>query len=249
MALNAKEECYVRKALITGASRGIGRATATRLAHDGFSVVINYFRSEKYALSLAEELTAQGACAETYMADVSDRGQVEKMFQKYGNIDVLVNNAGIAQQKLFLDITGDDWDRMFGTDVKGVFNCCQCALPHMIHIKKGKIINISSMWGQAGASCEVHYSAAKAAVIGLTKALAKELGPSNIQVNCIAPGVIDTEMNRGFDKATVEELKSETPLCRLGTPEDIASAISFLASQDADFITGQVFGVNGGFII
>lgn len=239
----------MNKALITGASRGIGRAVAQRLAKDGFSVVINYFHSEKEALALTEELTSSGACAETFMADVSNRTQVEKMFKEAGDIDVLVNNAGIAQQKLFSDITQSDWDNMFGTDVKGVFNCCQCALPHMIHNKKGKIINISSMWGQVGASCEVHYSAAKAAVIGFTKALAKELGPSNIQVNCIAPGVISTDMNSCFDKITIEELKSETPLCRLGTPEDIAAAAAFLSSSDADFITGQVFGINGGFII
>ena len=144
------------KALITGASRGIGRAAARRLAVNGFSVVINYLHSEEGALSLARELNANGADAEAFRADVSDRAQVEKMFQKAGNIDVLVNNAGIAQQKLFSDITETDWDRMFAVDVKGVFNCCQCALPHMVHMKKGKIINISSMWGQAGASCEVH---------------------------------------------------------------------------------------------
>lgn len=142
-------------------------------------------------------------------ADVSKRQQVDRMFAAVNGVDVLVNNAGIAQQKLFTDLTGPDWDRMFDVDVKGVFHCCQCALPYMIHNKCGKIINISSMWGQVGASCEVHYSAAKAAVIGLTKALAKEVGPSGIQVNCIAPGVIQTEMNANLDENTLHELKKE----------------------------------------
>ena len=167
----------------------------------------------------------------------------------FGSVEVLVNNAGIAQQKLFTDITEQDWNKMFDVDVKGVFHCCQCALPDMIHGKAGKIINISSMWGQVGASCEVHYSAAKAAVIGLTQALAKEVGPSHIQVNCIAPGVIDTEMNGHLDARTIDELKDETPLGVIGTTKDIANAVLFLASEKADFITGQVLGVNGGMII
>lgn len=241
----------LRRALITGAAKGIGRAVAVQLKKDGFFVIINYYRSENEAVSLLHELNSTGSikCAEIYKADVSDRSQVETMLSAAGGVDVLVNNAGIAQQKLFTDITQHDWENMFAVDVTGVFNCCQCALPNMIHQKRGKIINISSMWGQVGASCEVHYSAAKAAVIGLTKALAKELAPSNIQVNCIAPGVINTSMNKNISEEVMRELKEETPLGRIGTPEDIAAAAGFLASENADFITGQVLGVNGGFII
>jgi 3-oxoacyl-[acyl-carrier protein] reductase len=240
----------MQTALITGASRGIGRAIARQLAEDGFRVVVNYNTCEKQAQSLISELNNTYSIESIALqADVSDRSQVEVMFAAAGDVDVLVNNAGIAQQKLFSDITAQDWDRMFDVDVKGVFHCCQCALPHMIHEKRGKIINLSSMWGQVGASCEVHYSAAKAAVIGLTKALAKEVGPSNIQVNCIAPGVIQTEMNAHLDEDTMNELKEEIPLGVLGTAEDIAGAVSFLASSRSNFITGQIFGVNGGMVI
>lgn len=240
----------MKKALITGASRGIGRAAAEALAADGFFVYLNYNRSEDAALQLAETLNnLHGSCAEALHADVSDREQVEEMFRRAGEVDVLVNNAGIAQQKLFTDITEAEWEALFAVDVGGVFRCCQCVLPGMIRRKSGKIINISSMWGQVGASCEVHYSAAKAAVIGLTKALAKEVGPSGIQVNCIAPGVIATEMNAALSEETLAELREETPLGRIGTPEDIAAAVSFLASPRADFITGQVLGVSGGMII
>lgn len=241
----------MKKALITGASRGIGRTAARILARDGFAVALNYFRSQSGAESLMREIndTYGMNIANIYKADVSDRGQVEEMFRAVGDVDVLVNNAGVAQQKLFTDITVEDWDRMLAVDVTGVFHCCQCALPPMIRRKRGKIINISSMWGQVGASCEVHYSAAKAAVIGLTKALAKEVGPSGIQVNCIAPGVVDTAMNAALDADTLCELCGETPLGRIGTTEDIAEAVAFLASGRSDFITGQVLGVNGGMVI
>ena len=162
-------------------------------------------------------------------------------------MDVLVNNAGIAQQKLFSDITPEEWRRMFAVDVEGVFHCCQCALPYMIHRKAGSIVNISSVWGQVGASCEVHYSAAKAAVIGLTKALAKELGPSGIRVNCVAPGVIRTEMNAHLSGEDMEALREETPLCRIGEPEEVADAVSFLAGEGSRFVTGQILAVSGGF--
>lgn len=241
----------MKKALVTGASGGIGSAVAARLAADGYRVVLNYHRNEKSARSLYDKLTrAYGTeSAVLAQADVSDSAQVENMFRLAGDVDLLVNNAGIAQQKLFTDLTDSDWDDMFRVDVRGVFLCCRAALPHMIHEKSGYIINISSMWGQIGASCEVHYSAAKAAVIGLTKALAKEVGPSGIRVNCIAPGVIATEMNASFSEQTMEQLREETPLCQIGSPADIADAVSFLASPKAGFITGQVLGVNGGMVI
>ncbi len=239
-------------ALITGAARGIGAATAALFARSGYNVVINYNTSEKQALALCEKIIKNGGNALALQADVSKANEAEKLFfaakKAFGSIDVLVNNAGIAQQKLFTDITEDDYDRMFDCNVKSVFNCCKYALPDMIHNKYGRIINISSMWGVTGASCEVHYSASKAAVIGMTKALAREVAPSGITVNCIAPGVIDTPMNKGFDAETLEALKYETPVGRLGTPEDVAEAIAFLADKKSSFITGQVLGIDGGFI-
>ena len=243
-----------KTALVTGASRGIGRAVAEALAREGWKVAVNYCSSREKAEQLTEYLKSQyGAAAFAVQADVSDPAQVERMFsdveRELGGGDLLVNNAGIASQKLFTDISPEEWDRLFAVDVRGVFLCCRAALPHMIHWKKGSIINISSIWGVTGASCEVHYSAAKAAVIGLTKALAKEVGPSGIRVNCIAPGVIDTEMNGHLSPETMEELREETPLECIGTPEDIAQAVLFLASPGAQFITGQVLGVNGGFLI
>lgn len=247
-----------RCVLITGASRGIGAQIARRFAKEGWSVVVNYNRHEEEAMRLVSELNGTAGFYRAgkvipAKADVSDRAQVEAMFslvrQAYGKVDVLINNAGVAQQKLFTDLTAEDWDHMMAVDVTGVFHCCQCALPDMIRAKSGRIINISSMWGQVGASCEVHYSAAKAAVIGLTKALSKEVGPSGIQVNCIAPGVIQTEMNGKLSPETLDSLKEETPLGVLGKASDIAGTAWFLASEDAGFITGQVIGVNGGIVV
>lgn len=242
-----------KTALITGSSRGIGRATAELLAQNDYNIIINYFHSEKEATSLLTELKERGYSAKAYRADVSDRGQVEKLIEQsindFGRIDVLINNAGIAQQKLFTEITEDDWDSMININVKGIFNCCQCVLPYMIENKKGKIINVSSIWGITGASCEVHYSAAKAAVIGFTKALAKELGPSNIQVNCVAPGIIDTDMNVFLSDEEIKQLQNNTPLQRFGTVQEVAKCIFFLASEDSNFITGQVLSPNGGFVI
>ncbi|HIR47027.1 MAG TPA: SDR family oxidoreductase [Candidatus Caccousia avicola] len=238
----------MKTALVTGGSRGIGAAVCRRLAEDGFRVVVHFNRSREKAEALARELTEKTGLPHLALpAELAERAQVEELFRLAGPVDVLVNNAGIAQQKLFTDITEDDWRRMFAVDVDGVFRCCQCALPHMIHEKSGCIINIASIWGEIGASCEVHYSAAKAAVIGLTKALAKELGPSHIRVNCVSPGVIDTEMNAMFDKETMRDLCESTPLGRIGSPEDIAAAVSFLASDAASFITGQTLSVNGLF--
>ena len=238
----------MKTALVTGGSRGIGAAVCRRLAEDGFRVVVHFNRNKEKAEALVRELTEKTGLPHLALpAELAERAQVEELFRLAGPVDVLVNNAGIAQQKLFTDITEDDWRRMFAVDVDGVFRCCQCALPHMIHEKSGCIINIASIWGEIGASCEVHYSAAKAAVIGLTKALAKELGPSHIRVNCVSPGVIDTEMNAMFDKETMRDLCESTPLGRIGSPEDIAAAVSFLASDAASFITGQTLSVNGLF--
>ena len=238
----------MKTALVTGGSRGIGAAVCRRLTEDGLRVVVHYNQNKGKAEALVRELTEKTGLPHLALpAELAERAQVEALFRLAGPVDVLVNNAGIAQQKLFTDITEDDWRRMFAVDVDGVFRCCQCALPHMIHEKSGCIINIASIWGEIGASCEVHYSAAKAAVIGLTKALAKELGPSHIRVNCVSPGVIDTEMNAMFDEETMRELCESTPLGRIGSPEDIAAAVSFLASDAASFLTGQTLSVNGLF--
>lgn len=239
--------------LITGASRGIGRAAAAAFARNGYNVAVNYCKSKEKATDLADELNGYGVMAAAYQADVSDKTAVGEMFRKaeqeLGRISVLVNNSGIAEQILFSDISEEKWDRMFAVNVKGTYNCTQAALPSMIHEKYGRIINVSSMWGISGASCEVHYSASKAALIGFTKALAKEVGLSGITVNCIAPGVIGTDMNSAISGEILEELKEDTPLNRIGTPEDVAAAILFLASDKASFITGQTLSVDGGFIL
>lgn len=244
---------HMKTVLITGASRGIGKGAAVLFAQKNYNVVINYNNSEKEAALLEESIKSFGGSAVCIKADVSKSDEVKNMVdevqRKFGGIDVAVNNAGISEQKLFSDITYDDWSRMFDVNVTGMFNVCKSVLPWMINQKRGKIINISSVWGMVGASCEVHYSASKAAVIGFTKALAKELGPSNIQVNCVAPGVIKTQMNAGLDTETIEALKQETPLGVIGDPVDIANTIYFLASDKSNFITGQVISPNGGFVI
>lgn len=235
--------------LITGASRGIGASAARLFAQKGWQVAANYCQSEQEARALAA--SHPGILA--VQADVADRGQVDEMIgevlRQFGHIDVLINNAGIAQQKLFTDVTEAEWERLFSVNVTGVFHCCQAVLPGMIRRQRGKILNLSSIWGMTGASCEVAYSAAKAAVIGLSKALAKEVGPSGITVNCVAPGVIDTDMNAALDDETRAGLREETPLGVLGRPEDVANLLFFLASEQADFITGQVISPNGGFVI
>ncbi|MEA4890717.1 MAG: SDR family oxidoreductase [Clostridiaceae bacterium] len=239
--------------LVTGASRGIGREIARQFALDGYRVAVNYHEHAAAAESLVQELKAAGCDVLAIKADVGDRSQVDAMTatirRSFGPIGILINNAGIAQQKLFADISEAEWDRMFTINVKGVFHCCQSVLPDMIHKKAGKIINISSVWGLTGASCEVAYSAAKAAVIGFTKALAKELGQSGIQVNCVAPGVIDTDMNAELDDETRQNLKDQTPLGVIGSTSDIAHTVLFLASEQSAFITGQVISPNGGFLI
>ena len=240
-------------ALVTGASRGIGRAIARQLGQDGYAIAINCHSHIEEATSLCQELTEQGICAAVFPCDVGDMAAVQDMAKAIrdtlGPVSVLVNNAGIAQQKLFTDLTEEDWRRMMAVHVDGVFHTCHTFLPEMIRSHSGVIVNVSSMWGQTGGSCEVHYSAAKAAVIGLTKALAKEVGPSGIRVNCVAPGVIATDMLGSLSEETVTELAQEAPLCRLGTPQDIADAVSFLVSERASFITGQVLAPNGGIVI
>ena len=240
----------MKTVLITGASRGIGAACAEAFAENGYSPIINYNKSRSKAQELSEKIYKKiGIKPTLYGCDISDSAAVKKMFRDLGDIDVLVNNAGISQQKLFTDITDEDWKKMTSVNLDGVFYCSREAAKIMVRKKSGSIINISSMWGETGASCEVHYSASKAAVIGLTKALSKELGPSNIRVNCIAPGVIDTDMMKDFDEETRKALREEAPLQRLGTARDIADAAVFLAGGKAGFITGQILGVNGGFII
>lgn len=233
-----------RIVVVTGGSRGIGEAICEEFIKNGDIVILNYKKSYEKAKNIQERL---GENVYLIKADVGNYAEVKEMFEfcinKFGKVDVLVNNAGISQIKPFADITEEDWDEMVRVNLKGVYNCTKALIDSMIHEKAGKIINISSVWGEVGASCEVHYSATKAGVIGFTKALAKEMALSNIQVNCITPGVIDTEMNSQFDK---EELKKEVPSETLGTPIDIAKAVLFLASSDANYITGQILGINGG---
>ena len=239
--------------LITGASKGIGAATAILFAQNGYNVVINYNSSVESAILLEKSLNENGFSALSYMADVSKPNDVNRMVNdviaKFGKIDVLINNAGIAQQKLFTDITDEDWNRMISTNLTGTFNCCRAVIPGMVSRKSGCIINTSSIWGMVGASCEAHYSAVKAGIIGLTKALAKELGPSGIRVNCVAPGVINTRMNSNLSVKDLEGLADDTPLGRLGSTNEVASTSLFLASNSAEFITGQVISPNGGFVI
>ena len=237
----------MRNVLITGGSRGIGAAAVCAFAAQGDRVFINYQKNQKKAQRLAEE-TGGTAIA----ADVADPAQVKAMLQKInqlsGGIDVLVNNAGFAQFSMFDALSDTDWDRMLQVTLSGAFYCIRGVLPHMIHQKKGNIINISSMWGIAGAACEVAYSTAKAGLIGMTKALAKEVGPSGIRVNCVAPGAIETDMNAALSPDTLQSLKEETPLGRLGTPEEIAEIILLLSKPDS-FFTGQVISPNGGLVI
>lgn len=241
--------------LITGASRGIGQATAKLFCSEGYNVIINYFHSEDAAKNLESSLNSAFSrrCAAALYADVSDYAAVGRMVQDakniFGRIDILVNNAGISHQELFLDTTEQDWDAVFDINVKGMFNCCKCILPDMVSRKNGNIINMSSMWGQIGASMEVAYSASKAAVIGFTKALAKEMGPSGIRVNCVAPGTIDTDMNAGLSKQTLGTLKESAALRQIGIATDVANAVLFLASERSGFITGQTISPNGGSVI
>ena len=237
-----------RVVLITGGSRGIGAAAARRFAAGGDQVVINYCRSKAQAQALAAQTGGWAV-----QADVSDPAQVGRMvdnvLDKFCQLDILICNAGVAQQKLLSQMTDQEWRRIMGVNLDGVFYAIRAVLPHFIHRKAGRIVTVSSMWGVTGGSCEVAYSAAKAAIIGLTKALAKEVGPSGITVNCVAPGVIDTDMNGNLTPADLEALREETPLERIGRPEDVAESIFFLAGEGASFLTGQVLSPNGGILI
>ena len=235
--------------LITGASRGIGKAAAELFQKNGYNVIINYNSSEKKALELVDKLPGSIAIK----GDVSNESDVKAMFEKaiahFGKIDVVINNAGVAITKLITDTTMSDWENLFGINVTGTFLVSKCASEHMIKNHSGKIINISSIWGVSGASCEACYSASKGAVITFTKALAKELGPSGITVNAVAPGFIDTDMTKDISPEDRDAFCEETPLGRIGKPEDVANLLLFLASENADFITGQIIGCDGGAIL
>lgn len=244
----------MKTALITGASRGIGTACAIALAKSGYNIILNYNKSEQRALKLSKIIVENyGVEVLCVKADVADKAQVDDMvksaLERFSTIEVLVNNAGISMQGLFTDTTPQQWDEVISVNLTSVYNVTHAVLPDMIKNHSGSIINISSMWGQVGASCEVAYSASKAGVIGLTKALAKEVAPSDVRVNCIAPGVIMTDMMSGFDEDSLQAIKEEIPLCEFGTAKNVADAVSFLASDRAQYITGQVLGVNGGMVV
>ncbi len=239
-----------KNVLITGASRGIGAACAERFGKAGCSVVVHYHTNESAAQKVCQNIITAGGKALAVSANLADPLQVETLANTAlnwcGGIDILVNNAGIALYKMLCDTTQDDIDRLFAVNVRSMMLLSKALTPYMVHKKCGHIINLSSIWGLTGAPCEVTYSATKAAVIGFTKGLAKELGPSGIFVNCIAPGVIDTDMNAQLDEETKAALCEETPLCKLGTPADIAETVFYLASDANRFITGQIISPNGG---
>lgn len=235
--------------LITGGSRGIGKAMIYKFSQAGYNVLLNFNKSEDISNQIASELNN----VKVYGADVSDRNKVINMInytiENFGKIDVLINNAGISSSGLFQDITFEEWQKVMDINLNGVFNCTQAVLPGMIERKSGKIINISSIWGIAGASCEVAYSTSKAGVIGMTKALAKEVGPCNIQVNSIAPGIIMTDMVADYSMDELNAITDQIPLGKIGTADDIANLALFLASDNANYITGQVISPNGGWVI
>lgn len=238
----------MKHVFISGGSRGIGAAMVRSFSSQGYRVTFTYHKSREQAMSLAEET---GALA--LQADSADEEAVKAAVAiavaRQGGVDILINNAGVAAFSLFTDITSDEWHRIMAVNLDGAFYFAKACVPHMIHEKWGRIINVSSIWGITGSSCEVHYSTSKAALIGFSRALAKELGPSGITVNCIAPGVIDTDMNKTLTQETLDALCEETPLGRLGTPEEIASVAVFLAGEGGAFLTGQVISPNGGIVI
>ena len=242
-----------RTVLITGGSRGIGAACVGAFARAGWSVVFLYRRAEEAAEALCARLRGEGLDVSCRRCDVSRRDEVfrtvDDLMRTYHRFDALVNNAGVAHIGLFTDMTEEQWDALFAVNVKGAFNVTQAVLPSMISQGSGAIVNVSSMWGEVGASCEVAYSAAKAALIGMTKALAKEVGPSGVRVNCVSPGVIDTDMNAELTEADLAALAEETPLGRIGRAEEVAEAALYLCGEGASFITGQVLGVSGGLVV
>lgn len=237
--------------IVTGASRGIGAAIVKMLAKEDYNIVLNYNKSEEIAKKIQEEFTKQGKNVEIFKADVSKREEVKKLIEftinKFKKIDILINNAGISQTRLFTDITDEDWNNMLNVNLNSVFYMTQEVLPYMIHEKDGCIINISSIWGITGAACETHYSVAKAGVDAMTKSLAKELGPSNIRVNSIAPGIIDTDMNKYLSDEELANIEEEIPLGKIGSPETIAKCVKWLIEDD--YTTGQIIGINGGWNI
>ena len=246
-----KEKNIVNKVvLVTGGSRGIGAEIVKMLAKENYSIVLNYNHSKEQAIQIQEELKKQGKQIEIFQADVSKREAVKKLIQftinTFGTIDVLINNAGIAQTKLFTEITDEEWNNVINVNLNSAFYCSREAVKNMIHNKNGLIINISSIWGITGASCEVAYSTSKAALNGFTKALAKELGPSNIRVNAIAPGIINTEMNNHLSDEELENIKEEIPLERIGEAKDIAKCVKWLIEDN--YTTGQIISINGGWI-
>ncbi len=243
----------MKTVLITGASRGIGQATAIKFAKEGFKVAVNFKENKAAAYEVCEEIKKNGGNAKAFKADVSKGDEVKKMVEdvtrEFGEISVLVNNAGIAlRQGLFADFSEQDFKSVFETNVFGVANCCREVVPDMVRKHAGKIINVSSVWGICGASCEVAYSASKAAVIGFTKALAKELAPSGINVNCVAPGMIETDMNAHLSNDEIEAFKNEIPMMKIGKVSEVADVIYFLASEASGYMTGQVVSVDGGII-
>lgn len=239
-------------ALITGSSKGIGRGIAVEMAKAGASVAINYLNDEAASEETLKLLKREGVHAKKYKVDVRNFYEVKNMMEDiishYGKIDILVNNAGISKIGLFMDNSEADYDEIFNSNFKSVFNCTNCAVKYMIEKKKGSIINISSIWGNVGASCEVLYSASKGAVNSFTRALGKELAPSNIRVNAISPGVIDTNMNNVFSEEDMESIKEGIPMMRLGEISDIGKLSVFLASDDASYITSQIITIDGGMI-
>lgn len=239
--------------LITGGTRGIGRATALLFAKKGWNVAFTYVRNTELANNLCDEIESSGGNAFAVKCDVANSEEcnnaVKSTYEHFGDLTALVNNAGISQIKLVMDMDDNDWKNMFDVNANGVFYMSRAVISYMLNKDSCSIVNVTSMWGRCGASCEAHYSASKSAVIGFTQALAKELGPSGIRVNAIAPGVIMTDMNAHLEEEDIKALENETPLCRVGSAEEVANAIYFFASDESSFITGQILGVDGGYVI